>query len=223
MAAARKPHPNAKPDGPLTPAERDALIGRVLGRHPRPAALLHAAYPSTLRRAKFLGLSDDDVHSACLLGVWSAARLFDPARGLRFSTYLAFHMRAKVKAECRRAERDLRRLARHGRRVVSADAVVAGTEGLTLAEVIPARSPGHAEPELTRAVAAAVARLVPQHSRRLAVTLRWGLDGQPKRTGAEVGRLLGVSKQAVQQYEQLVLHACLNEFEALYRTHVLGE
>jgi len=184
---------------PLTRGEQHELIAGHLAEHPFPAAVLYARYPGTIRHARCHGLTDDDIHAACLLGVVRAARRFDPARGLKFTTLLTWHLRNAVRNECRAAERDARRRERQGRGLVSLDEVAAGGDA-PLARLVAARPDAGPPPDLAGRVRAVVERVVPAGTRRLAVLLVWGL-GCRRHSQAEAGRVLGVSKQRVQQIE----------------------
>ena len=160
----------------LTDAGR-AFVDAFLERHPRPESVLRkvnaAAYHALSRRAA------DDLHSVALHAVSRAACSWVPGRGKKFSAYAADHVH---KYACELIDRR-RRAAR-----------VSGPE---------ARGDGDADPDAGRDLerclaaldAATVLARLPAPDARLVCDLS-GL-GRRRRTLAEVGRSLGVSKTAV--------------------------
>lgn len=89
---------NCKPDGPLSPDERRRLVEDWLKDYD-PVRTLTARYPAVVQAAWAWGLTHDEVRSACHLGLMSAARLFDPARGLKFVTLVMPWVRQAVTRE----------------------------------------------------------------------------------------------------------------------------
>jgi RNA polymerase sigma factor (sigma-70 family) len=150
----------------------------------------HAGLIHTLA-AKYLpvagGLEAGDLAQEARLGVLKAARMFDPTRGVTFSTVAWNEARyAILKA--------IRWQQRHCPEAVSLDQPLA-CDGATLADTIPDDRPGP-EQQALQAVAAQLLRqalpTLPPHSRR-AVELRYGLGTGEPMTLQQVAIALGCS------------------------------
>jgi RNA polymerase primary sigma factor len=117
------------------------------------------------------------------LGLLEAARRFDPSRGVRFTTYAAFWVRAFMFAYLRRAQPDERpRL-----------------------ELIPGEG-ADPEYELARAeeddrVRRAVDMLSPSLSARERYILKYRLYAEEPKTLRDLGRRLGISRELVRRIE----------------------
>jgi len=117
------------------------------------------------------------------LGLIEAARRFDPSRGVRFTTYAAFWVRAFMLAYLRRTRPDER-------------------PGLHL---LPSEGPDP-ERELARAeedhrVRRAIGALSPSLSARERYVLKHRLYTEKPRTLRDIGRRLGISRELVRRIE----------------------
>ena len=166
---------------PHTTAAGDALVLAHYAAYPMPVLVLAKAAPpvfGALGRSGPVGGSDHDIHGDVFFAVYRAAVAFDAARGAKFSSYVTWHVRkaADQHLRQRRAERASRSAA-----------------------VTPDAADPDAGRDLERCLAALDAATVlarlPAGDARLVCTLS-GL-GRRRRTLAEVGRSLGVSKTAV--------------------------
>lgn len=181
-------HHNRKPDGPLTVAERNAMLEAWLAVHPRPVRLVARANPGLYRSLRAGGCSDDEVNGECLYAAVRSARRFDPTRGVPFPL---FALRAMANY-CRSLLRDQdRRTRRHaadnaGEPERGADQAVAVEDADALA--------------LVRRL---VADLMPAD--RAVMEAVYGLDGNGGRVEAEVARDLGVTRTRVWQRKRRAL------------------
>jgi RNA polymerase sigma factor (sigma-70 family) len=134
------------------------------------------------------GLSCEDALHEGRLGLWRALVGYDPARGVRFSSYAVPAIRHAVWAAVAR-ERALTSSSAEP----PVEVVAAGVE------------PGEAvhRAQVQAAVRELVAQL-PVGPRRVVVG-RYGLDGRPPRSLAAIGRVLGVSRQRVHWVHQAAL------------------
>lgn len=142
--------------------------------------------------APWVGRADrEDVLQDGRIGLWRAARLFDPSRGLQFSTYAW-----KAIERCMRAS-----LRRRGRAM--ADVVTVGDwHEVILTDRAPKSLAGSSA---ARDVARQVERLAGRA--REVMVRRLGLDGLPAETLEQIGERWGVSKEWVRQvqYRTIVL------------------
>ena len=134
----------------------NALVLAFLRRYPDPARLLRRVFPACVRQATALGLSADELRSACLEGVVRASRRYDPTRG-DFATFAPWVMRHVVEEDVYRAQRDADR--RGGGSVAPLAGDVAGRDGAADADPVERE-------ELVAAVRAAVVAM-PDDDRRL--------------------------------------------------------
>jgi DNA-directed RNA polymerase sigma subunit (sigma70/sigma32) len=214
-------HKNAKPDGPLTVEQRNALLEAWLGKWPYPLAYAIRRFPGLVRQGHHLGFTADDMNAACLAAGVNAARLFDPARGVKFTSFVCWHLRAGVERLIGRDASDERK--RGGAAVVSLSTPVRDRKGNEddLSRVLPAPESDHAQAErveLAETLWAAVCR----HADKLCVELRYGLNGHERHTLEDIGRQLGVSKEAVRQRLNKVMRKCRPDLEELYHGHCLA-
>lgn len=199
-----------KPDGPLSVAERNKLLEEWLAVYPQPIALMIDQWPQLVRGVMSGSEAVDaaEVNQMCLYGAVRAARLFDPARGLKFSTYAEWHMRSILTHHLRKAAYRVKCL--NGGWVRSLDATIRSGDDETLAGTIPDhreadRSGLPPADDLRRMVADVVNRRVPGERDRAIIRQRWGLDGEPPRTLQEVGDTFGVTRERIRQIEVRVL------------------
>lgn len=214
-------HANRKADGPLTVAQRNALVEAWLKKWPHPLAFIWRRWPNLVRMAYHHGFTDDDINAACMEAGLNAARLFDPARGIRFTSFVCWHLRAGAERLVSRAVADEQR--RGGAKVVSLSAPVRGDRrDDELVGSIPAadaRERPAERAELAAAVWRVICARVPNPTHRLAVELRWGLNGHERHSLVEVGELIGVSRTRVMQIEEAVIEKCREDLERLYHDH----
>ena len=201
-----------KPDGPLTHAERNAEIEAWLAVYPRPVALLKHAFRGAYRMAKFHGLDDDEINTLCLYGAVRAARLFDPARGMAFSSYVGRSLRNAVMGHLYAHQRDHEE--REGRPLTSLSAP-AGESGRTAADMVPDHRPSERPTDLEAVVGRLIDRRVPgPPSHKLALRLRWGV-GCREHTLREAGQVVGLTKERVRQIELRAARLVRDELAAL--------
>ncbi|GIW09287.1 MAG: hypothetical protein KatS3mg061_0344 [Dehalococcoidia bacterium] len=161
----------------------------------------------------------DLVQEGCL-GLIHAAERFDPARGVRFSTYAVPWIRQAVDRAARAHQRMVR-LPRRWRETLEGD-------GQLRPELLPAASldcPPHeaaeeplaaslpdptADPEhdaitavLVESLAAALSRC-PEREREV-IRRRYGLDGHPPQTLEAIASELGICRERVRQLEAAAL------------------
>lgn len=197
---------------------RRALAGCVEARNEIVEANLALAGWFADRHAhRYRPMLMEDVVAAACRGLISAAERFDPARGVLFSTYAQHWMRQAAQVEhykhaarfgeprhyYQSREKYLHRhgsdgvLAAHTARVVlpveSPEAWTVAAPGPPVEDIL--EPPGDA----ARAEAAGLAwdALTPTEAR--VIRLKFGLDDGRERTNGEVGKSLGVSKEAVRQ------------------------
>ena len=215
-----KPHKNRQPDGPLSIAERNAVIEDCLQRYPNPAAFLRHAHPGVYHQAVEF-LDDEELDAVCRLALCEAARRFDPSKA-KFATLLAWYLRAQVQKATRPQHRD--HLRRGKAKLASLDAPLPGGDGRTSAHLVPDRSeaPDLDRPALAVAVWRVICRRVACPRRRRVAELRWGLNGHSEHTLEQVGTIFGVCKERIRQMEMQVRRDCKEELERLYRDYIDG-
>lgn len=127
-------------------------------------------------------LSFDEAVHVGRLGLWHALRGYDPSRGNRFSTYAVPAItRAVWDAVARRARETSRLEPRAPEVDATGDGLSARLDRAQRASVVRA------------SVACLPARL------RHVIVAHYGLDASAPQSFAQIGRLLGVSRQRVQQ------------------------
>jgi len=216
-----KHHKNRQPDGPLTVAERNAVIEDCLAKYPNPVAFLRHAHPGVYHQAAEF-LDDEELDAVCRLALCEAARKYDPAKG-SFATIVGWYLRSQVQKAIRQQHRD--HLRRNGAKLASLDAPLPGDDGRTAAHLVPDRSEADDldRPALAAAVWRVICRRVPCPRRREVAELRWGLNGKKDLALHEIGAKFGISKERVRQLELRVLHDCKAEFEKLYCDHLADD
>ena len=166
--------PAASGDFGCAQAGCQACLDALLREH---TGLIH----TILRRVAHAGVPYEELVQAGRLALWRAVRGFDPARGVRFSTYGG-----------RAIERALWHAVRQARQPE---------------RVLPALEPPEPEPgpAVRAALLAAVQRLPPRLQGVLLAV--YGLDEQPPWSRAAVGRCWGLSRERIRQLhdEALVL------------------
>ena len=156
--------------------------------------LVLSCYPmarATARKWKFRRqrvVDNEDASQEAMVHLCHAADVFDPSRGLKFSTLAHYAIRGGVS----RARKQIQRHS-HARLVLD---VAGDDDAPPLDEVDEAAA-------LAR-LHAALATLRPRH--RLVMALRFGIGGQrPPMTLEEIGAELGVSRERIRQIEAVAL------------------
>lgn len=193
-----------KPDGPMTVAERNAVLEQWLAEYPRPIKLLQHSYPTIARMAIRL-LGEDEANALCLFGGVRAARLFDPGRGFKFPTFAEFHIMAVVRRQVERRmvveQREVSMVVtspHHYRRDGDAEMQFADHR-----ETDPAvLATDHTLRDRVRGV---VARSTPCPRTREIADLRWGLAGGEPLSLERTAEHFGISRERVRQIEQSLL------------------
>lgn len=159
------------------PSERNE---RVLSCYPMARA--------TARKWKFRRqrvVDNEDASQEAMVHLCHAADVFDPSRGLAFSTLAFYAIRGGV-------SRARKQILRHGHAALVFD--VAGDDDAP---------PRDEAADLAR-LHAALATLRPRH--RLVMVLRFGIGGErPPMTLEEIGAELGVSRERIRQIEAVAL------------------
>ena len=184
------------PAAPLTAAEeqRLALLVREGDRGAR-NRMVEANVALVAHVARRLRPPDSpiplvDLVQEGVLGLMQAVERFDPERGHRFSTYATWWIRGSI----------LRAL-----RTTPAQVSLTGADGLV--EDVPDDGGDPVEDVARGADAAGLEELLdtlPDRARHV-VALRYGLDGRPPRSVAEVARELGVAQARVRRIEEHAL------------------
>lgn len=152
-------------------------------------------------------LSFEEALHAGRLGLWQALRRYDPNRGTRFSSYAVPAIRHAVWAAVAEAQTT----------VLWAGEPVSAGERADEAEEVIARLD---RAEVAAVLAAAVSRLAPREQQ--VVVAHYGLDGDPPRTFAALGRALGVSRQRVQQIHRAALAVLAHPVTSLPLRRLVG-
>jgi RNA polymerase sigma factor (sigma-70 family) len=143
---------------------------------------------ATARQWKFRQqrvIDNEDASQEAVLHLCHAADVFDPSRGLKFSTLAHYAIRGGV-------SRARKQIQRHGHAALVLD--VADDDDA---------SPRDEAADLAR-LHAALATLRTRH--RLVMVLRFGIGGQrPPMTLEEIGVELGVSRERIRQIEAVAL------------------
>jgi len=219
-------HKNARPDGPLSVPERNAVLEAWLARWPYPLAFLLRTNPRLVRKARHLGYEDEELNAACAAAGVNAARLFDPARGVKFTSFVCWHLLSGVEQLVRRASSDQDR--RGAAKVISLSTPVPGLGGdpIDVAALITDRPPEGCRSEraeLASAVWAAVCRVAVCRADFVVAELRWGLNGRERHGLREIADVLGVTKESVRQREAKLKRKLRKELEDFYRDTFGGD
>ena len=139
--------------------------------------LIHAC----LRREVIGGVAYADLVQEGRIALWQAVLKYDPQRGTAFSTYAWIAIRHRVWAAVRKAHACDRWLEEEERWL----------------SVVPLAESAHWRAAIQVTLLAAVSRLPD----RLRAVLVWvyGLDGQPPRTMAALGRAWGLTREHIRQ------------------------
>jgi len=138
--------------------------------------------------------ADEDFHQEARIGLWKAARAFDPSKNIKFASYAVPCIRNACLMLIRRNSKYTRFS------VVSFDELLPGTENITYADTIPDNSKGDLLAEC--AVREAFAKL-PKRQLTIIQHLMAG------RNQAEIGAELGIS----QSYVSRIVRQARNKLE----------
>ncbi len=206
-------HP-LSPEGPATfacaQAGCQACLDALVRQH---EGLVH----TVLRRQFRAGLAYEDLLQEGRIALWQAVLHFDPQRGVAFSTYAGVAIERRIWRAVARANRP----QGHRPPPPPPDPLAMAEENLWWAEV-------------QAALREALSRL-PQPLRRVIVAA-YGLDGEPPRTLAAIGRQCGVSREMARHWRNDALlllrlpafsgrlrHLCGQDTRAAYaRTQALN-
>lgn len=129
-----------------------------------------------LRRQVCGDVAYDDLLQEGRIGLWQAILHFDPQRGVAFSTYAGVAIQRRIWRAAKRT-----------------DCPQGEPLGASLPDVWELAEANVWWAEVRTALVEAVSRL-PERLRQV-ITAAYGLDGQPPRTLAAIGRHLGVTKE----------------------------
>ncbi len=206
-------HP-LSPEGPATfacaQAGCQACLDALVRQH---EGLVH----TVLRRQFRAGLAYEDLLQEGRIALWQAVLHFDPQRGVAFSTYAGVAIERRIWRAVARANRP----QGHWPPPPPPDPLAMAEENLWWAEV-------------QAALREALSRL-PQPLQRVIVAA-YGLDGEPPRTLAAIGRQCGVSREMARHWRNDALlllrlpafsgrlrHLCGQDTRAAYaRTQALN-
>lgn len=206
-------HP-LSPEGPATfacaQAGCQACLDALVRQH---EGLVH----TVLRRQFRAGLAYEDLLQEGRIALWQAVLHFDPQRGVAFSTYAGVAIERRIWRAVARANRP----QGHRPPPPPPDPLAMAEENLWWAEV-------------QAALREALSRL-PQPLQRVIVAA-YGLDGEPPRTLAAIGRQCGVSREMARHWRNDALlllrlpafsgrlrHLCGQDTRAAYaRTQALN-
>ncbi len=206
-------HP-LSPEGPATfacaQAGCQACLDALVRQH---EGLVH----TVLRRQFRAGLAYEDLLQEGRIALWQAVLHFDPQRGVAFSTYAGVAIERRIWRAVARANRP----QGHWPPPPPPDPLAMAEENLWWAEV-------------QAALREALSRL-PQPLQRVIVAA-YGLDGEPPRTLAAIGRQCGVSREMARHWRNDALlllrlpafsgrlrHLCGQDTRAAYaRTRALN-
>jgi RNA polymerase sigma factor (sigma-70 family) len=208
----------AKPSARLTREEELSVVRRARDGDPRMTErLLEAHVAFVIRIAmEFRGRGvpfEDLVHEGCF-GLLRAIRRFDPENGARFMTYAAFWVRKAILEAIGDGARIVhvpRYQHVHGRpaaRELRLDEPISAGDPRTLLDTL--EDDRQALPDVS-AIADDEARRLRHYLHNLPLreqailASRYGLDGEPAMTLAEVGSLLSLSRERVRQIESSAL------------------
>ncbi len=205
--------PYSTRDAKLT-AEGQRAVADWLALYPEPVKLLMKKHRKLAMAAVEI-LGDEEVDSLCRAGAARAALTFDPGRGFKFATYAGPYLRSFV-GSALAADPD-RKSARYGVGVHSAIRCGGGGETYSAFDSLPAREPeggiGERDGHLGERVAEVLRRKLTDRERDV-VTRRFGLDGGPIHTLADLAHLHGLSKERIRQIQIAALAKVRRELEA---------
>jgi RNA polymerase sigma factor (sigma-70 family) len=174
-----------------------SLLVKFLEEHGQRAyEAFRKVYPKTNQNCVELGYTDDDINAACLLGMVTAMTRFDPERNVLFKTYAIICMRAAVQSSLLGLEhvgggRSQQWQMQKMRRVtVQCDS--GETDDLLN---LTGDDPGCDATDIGDEIDKAMRFITPRQAEILRLRF-W--DGK---TLAEVGELIGISKERVRQVE----------------------
>ena len=190
-----------------SPTEAAALEARIDGLKWRLvlgwSALLDRWARTYARRS---GLDPADLHQEALLAAHAAAGRYDPGRGQRFSTYMGWAVRGRLRDHCRKH-------TRHQHRLVSLDAPLGEDGGGLCHEHLT--TPDADAPDQRAMLGRLFEEAGLTERQQHILVRRLGLDGAPPATLAEVGERWGLSPGRICQLQREALESlrqALNTF-----------
>jgi RNA polymerase sigma factor (sigma-70 family) len=165
-----------------------------------------------VRRQWLGGLPLAEAVQAGRIGLWRALAGFDPARGVRFSSYAVPAIRRAVWAEV---------AAHRAARVAAPPAAGSGAGARAVGAGWEAEPAAWVERAEAAALVAAMVGDLPPRLRAVVVG-RYGLGGAPPATFAALGRRLGVTRQRAQQLAVEALAALAHPARSLALRQWLG-
>jgi RNA polymerase sigma factor (sigma-70 family) len=190
-------------DGPVPEEERGPLVSK------------HLLFVKSIASAyRHRGLPIEDLVGEGNLGLIEAARLYDPARGVKFVSYAVYWIRRAIlrALEAHRSiahvPHHLRRIGVHGGASVPLTSPIGADGRLSLIDTLAAENDEGPVARLERRDAGerlcrALDRLTPRE--RLVVAHRFGLGGREPEALQAIGGRLGVTREAVRQIEKRAL------------------
>lgn len=134
-------------------------------------------------RVQYMGQADDaDLEQEGWIGFWQAVKRYDPQRGARFSTFAWLVIRHRIWREVRRASSVEKWQESDGPHAEAADMCV--ITDWQNAQIREALHEGLAE--------------LSERERQV-ILLRYGWDGRPPQTFAEISETLGLTRQRMHQ------------------------
>jgi RNA polymerase sporulation-specific sigma factor len=175
---------------PLTPAQQEIVLDfrrrwKIMGLVLKTLPGIYSALRHTL--------DDDDIEQLAYLGVCRAAQLFDPARGVKFGTYVVYWIRAA----CGRYLTAQRRGKRTG-------TVFSGVDWESLMISMPDTADDIDTLDEFRSAGDRVDDVLRRLSERdrTVVEMRFGLNGRPRMTLKQVSENIGVPRERVRQIQE---------------------
>jgi RNA polymerase sigma factor (sigma-70 family) len=180
----------------MTDAQREELAKYIVD-YPYPIRALRVVFPSSYRRARHLGLEDDDINQLCYFGAMKAASKFDFARNTSFATLAVEWMRAELSLVCAGLARK-KRTPEEGVLIYRPDRDSEFGEPGDRWGWVPGRS---------NETAMNVKDLIDEAFKVVKLDARehwilrsfYGLDGNPPQDGVALGKQLGVCKERIRQ------------------------
>ena len=172
------------------------------------------AHFKTMKMARELGYSQEDLEAMCRLGVAKARVRFDVSRGNKFITYALWWMWHEVTDACRVPLKSLRQMGPNVNSY-SGDSYITGgrKHNTTVFDTIPTREESQEtitlRQERAEAVRKALSQIAARPRDREIVIKRFGLDGKGGMTLKEAGEEYGLSRARVEQ----IVNRCLRSMQ----------
>ena len=214
--------PQSTPYGPFCTAagqltrEGQRMLTEWLTRWPEPCRALAKFYPALYAVAS-RRYDWEELDALCKAGGCKAMQRFDPSRGLLFQSYAIPWMRAEVG----RALRSANKSERYGYYVNSGESTDSDECSFSMAMIASHDDDTHDQSEyLRRRIVEILKRNVPSFKYRQMFMMKYGLGGLDAMTMAEVGDVMDLSRQCVQQTLLKVRAKIMPDLADLYADHV---